>query len=1067
MAFLTEDEVELALLEQLRELGYSIESEENIGPDGRRPERESYAEVILKRRLEDAVARLNPGIPSEARQDAVRQVIQCELPSLLEENRRLHKLLTEGVDVEYYADDGTLTSGNVVIIDHHRPEQNDWLAVNQFVVITGQNNRRPDVVVFVNGLPLVVVELKAPGSAGAHLLAAFNQLQTYKNQIPALFNTNALLVTSDGITARVGSLSADLERFMPWRTTDGTSVAAKGVPELSTLTEGIFDHRRLLSLLRDFTVFGEADSGLVKIIAGYHQFHAVRHAVESTVRASMRVSVTVDDPIAYGLPSVKSQRQGDKRAGVIWHTQGSGKSLLMAFYAGQLVKHPEMENPTLVVLTDRNDLDDQLFTTFSMCRDLIRQTPVQAVSREDLVQLLNRASGGVIFTTLQKFGEVQVPLTTRRNVVVIADEAHRSQYGFKAKVDAKTGEVSYGFAKYMRDALPNASFIGFTGTPIEADDVNTPAVFGNYIDVYDISRAVEDGATVPIYYESRLARIELDEDERPKIDAEVDELTEDDSESEQERFKKKWSTVEALVGSDKRLALVAKDMVTHFENRVAALDGKAMVVCMSRRICVKLYDEIVKLRPDWHSQDDAGGEVKIVMTGAASDPQEWQQHIGNKKRRDLLAKRARDPQDPLKLVIVRDMWLTGFDAPCMHTMYVDKPMKGHGLMQAIARVNRVFRDKPAGLIVDYIGIAQNLKSALQQYSDGDRENTGIDESQAVAVMMEKYEVVRDMYHGYDYITAMDGTPQQRLTMMAGAIEWILDLQQKLAENEQTKEGKKNAHRRYQDAVLALSKAFALASASDEASEIREEVGFFQAIRAALVKSGTGSGVTKQERELAIQQIVSRAVVSTEIVDILAAAGIKSPDISILSDEFLAEVQQLEKKNLALEALRKLINDSIRSRSKTNVVQTKAFTERLEDAIARYHANAITTAEVLQELIQLAKDIRAARQRGEESGLTDEEIAFYDALAENESAVQIMGDDKLKVIAHELLMSLRENVTVDWAHRDSARARMRVLVKRILRKYGYPPDLQDKAVQTVLQQAEALSAGWSVPRGGRG
>ncbi|WP_300294600.1 type I restriction endonuclease subunit R [Nitrosomonas sp.] len=1056
MVFLSEAAIELALLEQLRGLGYATTSDDIIGPDGKQPERESHDTVVLKKRFEDAVARLNPDLPLEARQDAVRRVMQSELPSLLEENRRLHKLMTEGVDVEYYADDGTLTAGKVTLIDFEHPEQNDWLAVCQFVVINGQNNRRPDVVVFVNGLPLGVIELKAPGSAGAHLLGAFNQLQTYKTQIPALFNTNALLVTSDGIAARVGSLSADLERFMLWRTTDGTSVALKGAPELSTLIEGVFEQRRLLDLLAHFTVFGETGSGLAKIIAGYHQFHAVRRAVESTIRASTQWQGVAEDPADYGLPSVKTQQKGDKRAGVIWHTQGSGKSLLMAFYAGQLVKHPAMANPTLVVLTDRNDLDDQLFSTFSMCRDLIRQTPVQAESRDDLQKVLSRASGGVIFTTLQKFGEIAEPLTTRRNVVVIADEAHRSQYGFKAKVDAKTGEISYGFAKYMRDALPNASFIGFTGTPIEADDVNTPAVFGHYIDVYDISRAVEDGATVPIYYESRLARIELDEEEKPKIDAEVNELTEGDEEADQERFKKKWSTVEALVGSDKRLTLVAKDMVAHFEDRVAALDGKAMVVCMSRRICVKLYDEIIKLRPSWHSLDDNAGVVKIVMTGAASDPSAWQQHIG----------RARDPKDPLKLVIVRDMWLTGFDAPCMHTMYVDKPMQGHGLMQAIARVNRVFRDKPAGLIVDYIGIAQNLKSALQQYSKNDQENTGIDEAQAIAVMMEKYEVVRDMYHGYATpeqlrTSAMTGTPQKRLAMMAGAIEWILDLQQKLAAKEKTKEGKKNAHRRYQDAVLALSKAFALASASDEAREIREEVGFFQAIRAALVKSSTGSGVTQQERELAIQQIVSRAVVSTEIVDILAAAGIKSPDISILSDEFLAEVQQMEKKNLALEALRKLINDGIRSRSKANVVQTKAFSERLEDAVARYHANAITTAEVLQELIQLAKDIRAARQRGEESGLSDEEIAFYDALAENESAVQMMGDDKLKLIAHELLMSLRKNVSVDWAHRDSARARMRVLVKRILRKYGYPPDLQDTAVQTVLQQAEALSSGWMV------
>lgn len=1056
--------MEQGLLEQLYQLGFVVENDLFIGPDGTQPERDSNDEVIFRNRLINAVTKLNPGIPEEARLDAVRKVTQSELPNLLEENRRIHRLLTEGVDVEYYDEDGTLTAGKVALIDFDHPANNDWLAVSQFVVINGHHHRRPDVVLFVNGLPIAVIELKAPGSEGAHLLGAFNQLQTYKQQIPQLFHTNALLVTSDGISARVGSLSADLERFMPWRTAEGITVAPKGEPELATLIEGVFEHGRLLSLLRDFTVFGETGRGLAKIIAGYHQFHAVRHAVASTIRASapsVQQGVT-EDPRDYGLPSVKTQPPGDKRAGVIWHTQGSGKSLLMAFYAGQLVKHPAMENPTLVVLTDRNDLDDQLFATFSMCRDLIRQTPVQAESREDLQRVLNRASGGVIFTTLQKFGEVSGPLTTRRNVVVIADEAHRSQYGFRAKVDAKTGEISYGFAKYMRDALPNASFIGFTGTPIEADDVNTPAVFGNYIDVYDISRAVEDGATVPIYYESRLARIELDEEERPRIDAEVEELTEDDNEADQERFKQRWSTVEALVGSDKRLALVAQDIVEHFEERVGALDGKGMIVCMSRRICVKLYDEIVKLRPDWHSQDDNAGAVKIVMTGAASDPQDWQQHIGSKSRRDLLAKRARDPNDPLKLVIVCDMWLTGFDAPCMHTMYIDKPMRGHGLMQAIARVNRVFRDKPAGLIVDYIGIAQSLKSALQQYSKNDQENTGVNEAEAVAVMLEKVEVVRDMYHGFEYRSSLEGTPHDRLVMMAGAIEWILNRQQQWAAQETSKEGKKNAHRRYQDAVLALSKAFALASASDEAKQIREEVGFFQAIRGALAKTSSGSGVMHQERDLAIQQIVSRAVVSTEIVDILAAVGIRSPDISILSDEFLAEVQQMEKKNLAMEALRKLLNDGIRSRSKSNLVQTKAFSERLEDAVARYHANAITTAEVLQELIQLAKDIRAARQRGEEAGLNEDEIAFYDALAENESAVQLLGDDKLKLIAHELMNSLRENVSVDWAHRSSARARMRVLVKKILRRYGYPPDLQDAAVQTVLQQAEALSSTWSQP-----
>ena len=724
MAFLSEAELEHALLEQLRALRYEIQRDTRIGPDGSHPERTSYDEVILKKRFADAVARINPHLPAEARHDATKQVTQSELPSLLEENRRLHKLLVEGVDVEYYADDGTLTAGKAMLIDFDRPQNNDWLAVRQFTVVAGHYTRRPDVVVFVNGLPLAVIELKAPGSADAHLVGAFNQLQTYKDQISSLFATNAILVTSDGIAARVGSLSADLERFMPWRTTDGREIATKGAPEMSTLIEGVFEHGRLLDLLRSFTVFAETGSGLVKIIAGYHQFHAVRHAVDQTVRASS--------------PS------GDKRVGVIWHTQGSGKSLLMAFYAGQLVTHPAMANPTLVVLTDRNDLDDQLFATFSMCHDLLRQTPVQAESREQLQSLLSRASGGVIFTTLQKFGEIAEPLTTRRNVVVIADEAHRSQYGFRAKVDRTTGEVSYGFAKYLRDALPNASFIGFTGTPIEATDVNTPAVFGDYIDVYDISRAVEDGATVPIYYESRLARIELDDDERPRIDADVDALLEDEDDETAERSRQKWSTVEALVGSDKRLRLVAEDLVRHFEDRVAALDGKAMVVCMSRRICVKLYDEIVALRPEWHSSDDNAGTVKIVMTGDASDPQGWQPHIGNKSRRDLLAKRARDPEDSLRLVIVRDMWLTGFDAPSMHTMYVDKPMRGHGLMQAIARVNRVFRDKPAGLVVDYIGVAQNLKSALQQYSASDQGNTGVDEATAVVVLMEKYEVVRDL-----------------------------------------------------------------------------------------------------------------------------------------------------------------------------------------------------------------------------------------------------------------------------------------------------------------------------------
>ncbi|MDE0070092.1 MAG: type I restriction endonuclease subunit R [Caldilineaceae bacterium] len=1045
MAFLSEAELEVSLLQDFERLGYERSTDGDIGPDGTSPERESYGEVILQGRLVSAIEKLNPDIPSEARQDAFKSLLATVTPSLVEENRRLHRFLVEGVGVEYFESDGTIRGDTVSLVDFDTVELNDWLVISQLTVIENGNHRRPDVVLYLNGLPLAVIELKNPGDESATLDGAFQQFETYKDQIPSLFRTNAALVISDGLHARLGSLTANFERFMPWRTVDGSAVAPKGAPELGTIIEGVFERARFLTMIRDFTVFADTGSGLAKIVAGYHQFHAVRHAVKSTIAAA--------------------SPRGDRRIGVIWHTQGSGKSLLMTFYAGQIIAHSAMENPTVVVITDRNDLDDQLFGTFSMCRDLLRQTPRQANSRVDLQKALTRPVGGVVFTTIQKFapelGETDYPvLTHRRNVVVIADEAHRSQYGFRSRVNRKTGEIAHGFAKYLRDALPNASFIGFTGTPIEEEDVNTPAVFGEYIDVYDINRGVEDGATVPIYYESRLARIELDEEEKPKLDDEVAELTEDEAQSEEEKLKRRWARVEAVVGAEKRVAMVAKDIVGHFENRVVGMDGKAMIVCMSRRICVALYDQIIKLRPAWHSEDDASGVLKIVMTGAASDPQEWQQHVGGKARRELVAKRAKDPEDLLKLVIVRDMWLTGFDAPSMHTMYMDKPMRGHGLMQAIARVNRVFRDKPAGLIVDYIGIAQNLKSALSRYSRDDQKHAGIDEAEAVAVLLEKYEIVSDMFHGFDYRDGLMGSPPQRLSALAGAIEWVLGMQQREASRESTEQGKKRAHRRFNDAVLALSKAFALAAASDRAREIRDEVGFFQTVRAALAKSAPSAGRTSAERDLAVQQIVSRAVVSTEIVDILEAAGLESPDISILSDEFLAEVQGMEKKNLAMEALRKLLNGEIRSQSRVNVVQARAFSERLEEAIARYHTNAITTTEVIQELINLAKDIRAAHRRGEEEGLSREEVSFYDALAKNESAVEVMGNNQLRVIAHELLSSLKNNASVDWQHRESARARMRVLVKRILRKYGYPPDLQDTAVQTVLQQAEVLSAKWA-------
>jgi len=1036
-------------------LGYATVGGPEIGPDSATSERISYGDVILAERLKAAIARLNPALPSDALAEAHAKLLKVETPSLIEENRRLHRYLVEGVPVEVRRTDGSIGGEQARLIDFDDPQNNDWLVVNQFTVIEQGAERRPDMVIFVNGLPLGVIELKNPGDENATLDGAFNQLQTYKEQIPSLFRTNAVLVISDGIAARVGSLTADRERFMPWRTVTGDDLAPRGAPELETVIKGVFEPGRFLSLLKDFIVFRDIGTGVAKILAGYHQFHAVRYAVERTIAAT--------------------RQDGDRRVGVVWHTQGSGKSLLMAFYAGRIIKHPEMENPTLVLLTDRNDLDDQLFGTFSQCKDLLRQTPQQAQGRDDLRELLDRPSGGVIFTTLQKFtpeeGETEYPvLTERRNVVVIADEAHRSQYGLGARV-SRAGEISYGLAKYMRDALPNASFIGFTGTPIEHGDVNTPAVFGDYIDIYDISRAVEDGATVPIYYESRLARIDLDEDARPHIDAEIAELTEDQIETEQERLKRKWSSVEALVGSEKRLALIAQDLVTHFEARLDALAGKGMIVCMSRRICVALYDAITRLRPEWHSDDDEAGEIKVVMTGIASDPPGWQRHIGRrpKKRREDLATRIKNPGDPLKLVIVRDMWLTGFDAPSLHTMYVDKPMRGHGLMQAIARVNRVFGDKPGGLVVDYIGIAQNLQNALGDYSPGDREETGIDEAEAVRVMQEKYEIVRAMFRpgmagGFDYrpVLAAGTPPGGKVAIMAGAMDWVLTFQQDAAAREETLEGKKRAQRRYGDAVVALSKAFALASASDEARDVRDEVGFFQAIRAALAKNTAmgGGGRSPAERELAIQQIISRAVVSTEIIDIMRAAGFESPDISVLSDEFLAEVRTTKKKNLAIEALRKLINGEVRSQSRRNVIQSRAFTERLEAAMARYHSNALTTAAVLEELIGLAKDIKAARQRGEESGLSDEEIAFYDALAENESAREMMGDPSLRVIAHELVQSVKDSITVDWMHRESARARIRVLVKRILRKYGYPPDLEAAAVQNVLQQAEALSEQWA-------
>lgn len=1034
--------VEDAVIETFKSLGYVFEPAAVISPDGTAPARSAYGDVLLQERLKAVVERLNPTIPSDAREQAIRQLLVTETPSLIEENRRIHKLITDGVDVEFGIGDGEVKGDKVWLVDFDNPDKNDWLVTNQFTVVEGRYNRRPDVMVFVNGLPLGIIELKNAASEKATTTLAFQQLQTYKAQVPSLFRTNAVMVASDGMFARIGSLTADEERFMPWRSVTGAAgdFTPHGPYEMDTLLRGVFEKEHFLSLIRDFVVFGDKGDGPFKIIGGYHQFHGARKAIKSAVEAV--------------------QPDGNRKIGVIWHTQGSGKSLLMAFFGGLIVRSRELENPTLIVLTDRNDLDDQLFGTFSLCKDLIRQTPEQADSRDDLRRLLNRASGGVIFTTVQKFTpevcEESFPmLTDRRNVIVMADEAHRSQYGFDAKLNKTTGARRYGYAHYIRQALPNASFIGFTGTPIEAEDVNTPAIFGEYIDIYDISRAVEDKATVPIYYESRLARIELSEEEKPKIDAEIEAMLEDETLSEQEKQKAKWTTVERLVGSEKRLKLIAADLVDHLERRTDGLPGKAMAVCMSRRICVDLYNEIIALRPEWHSDDDDQGAVKIVMTGSASDPLDWQPHIGSKRRRDDLAKRARKLDDPLKLVIVRDMWLTGFDAPCMHTMYVDKPMRGHGLMQAIARVNRVFKDKPGGLIVDYIGIAQNLKNALAQYSQSDRDKTGIDEEEAVAVLLEKYEIVRDMFNGHDYSLGITGAPMQRLRALADGIDWILKWQQAEAAKTESADGKRKAHRRYQDAVLELSKAYALASASDAAKDIRDEVGFFQAVRAALVKTTATGKMSDKAKALAVEQLLNKAVANAEIVDILQAAGLESPDISVLSDQFLADVQRMERKNLALEALKKLLNGEIKSRSKSNVVEAKAFSRRLEEAVARYHANAISTVEMIQEMIALAKDMQAAMARGEELGLSPEEMAFYDALAANDSAVEAMGSEQLRVISQVLVEQMRGSVSVDWQHKLNARAKMRVLVKRILKKFGYPPDLEQEAVQTVLAQAELL------------
>jgi type I restriction enzyme R subunit len=1027
----------------LEELGYAAMYGPDLLPDGLFPERTDVASPLLDGRLLAALRYLNPTIPIDAFEDASRRVASSASVDPVDSNRVFHKMLTDGVDLEYQQA-GSTVHRKAWLIDWHHPERNDWLAVNQFTLVERQN-RRPDVVIFVNGLPLAVIELKNIGDVNATIRGAFNQFQTYKADIPSLFAYNEVLIISDGIHAHAGTISANYERFLPWRTIDGVGIAPPGSLELETLLRGVFDKARFLDLIRHFIVFEANGEGTqpVKKMAGYHQFWAVNKAVGSTVRAS--------------------SAQGDRKAGVIWHTQGSGKSLSMVFYAGKMAIQPEMENPTLVVITDRNDLDEQLYGTFCGCQDLVRQTPERAQSREHLRQLLNRASGGIVFTTIQKFlpedGASYPKLSSRRNIVVIADEAHRSQYGINAHMNQATGELSYGFAKHMRDALPLASFIGFTGTPVEQSDRSTPAIFGDYIDIYDIQRAVEDGATVSIFYEGRLARLELDEDEKPKIDPAFEEVTEGEEESARQRLRSKWAALEALVGADKRINLVAKDIVDHWDKRLQTMDGKAMIVCMSRRICVALYKALVELRPEWQSDDDNDGVLKVVMTGSSADPAEYQPHVKNgKARRERLAARFKDPDDPMKLVIVRDMWLTGFDAPCLHTMYVDKPMKGHGLMQAIARVNRVFRDKPGGHVVDYLGLADQLKQALSDYTrSGGSGAPSFDIQDAIDLMTAKYEVVKAMYHGFDYSAFATGTPAQRLQLIPKAMEHILAPKPEHANDE---EQKKENKRRYLQEVTALVRAFALATPTDEAEAIRMEVAFFQTVRAAFVKNTSTDGLSKEDRDAAIQQIVSKAVASDEVIDLFGAAGLSKPDISILSDEFLEEVRQLPQRNLALEVMKKLLNDAIKARFQTNVVQSKAFSEMLAESIRRYQNRSIETAQVIAELIDLAKEMQKADQRGAALGLNDDEVAFYDAVATNESAVRELGDETLKQIARELVKTIRANVSIDWTMKETVRAKLRAAVKRLLRKYKYPPDKQDSATATVIEQAETLCKEWA-------
>jgi type I restriction enzyme R subunit len=1073
---MTEDQLEQETLAWLQDVGYTHRYGPDIAPDGPAPERSSFAQVVLLARLREAIHQLNPGIPAAAREDALKQVLDLGIPALLSANRHFHRLLVGGVPVQYQKD-GETRGDFVRLIDWAQPARNDYLAVNQFTLKGPRHTRRPDIILFVNGLPLVLLELKNPADLNADVWKAFDQLQTYKAQIPDVFQYNEVLVISDGTEALLGSLSASSERFMAWRTIDGVTLDPLGqFNELQTLVRGVLAPVYLLDYLRYFVLF-EDDGALVKKIAGYHQFHAVRSAITQVVAAS--------------------RPGGSHKGGVVWHTQGSGKSITMTCFAARVMQDSVMENPTIVVITDRNDLDGQLFGVFSLAQDLLREQPVQVSTRQDLrARLANRPSGGIVFATIQKFmpGEdedVFPVLSGRSNIVVIADEAHRTQYGFEAKLKTRkvplaqagrlaaaaaavtvaatgdgvatvahaelappaygpvaTNPVSHyqaGYAQHLRDALPNATFVAFTGTPVSGEDRDTRAVFGDYISVYDMQQAKEDGATVAIYYESRLAKLSLKAEDLLLMDEEVDELAEDEEESAQAKLKSRWAALEKVVGAEPRVASVAADLVAHFEARNAAQSGKAMIVAMSRDICVHLYNEIIQLRPDWHSADPEQGAIKVVMTGSSSDKALLRPHLYSAQVKKRLEKRFKDPADPLKLVIVRDMWLTGFDAPCVHTLYVDKPMKGHNLMQAIARVNRVFRDKQGGLVVDYIGIGNELKAAMKEYTHAKgRGRPTVDAGEAFSVLAEKIDILRAMLHGFDYSGFLTGGHKT----LAGAANHVLGI----------KDGKK----RFADTALQMSKAFSLCCTLDEAKAVREEVAFLQGVKVILTKRDfSAQKKTDEQRELAIRQIINSAVVSERVVDIFDAVGLDKPNIGLLSDEFLAQVKNLPEKNLAVELLERLLEGEIKSRFASNVVQEKRFSELLASVIARYQNRSIETAQVMEELVAMAKKFQEAASRGEALGLSEDEIKFYDALAANESAVRELKDETLKKIAHELTGNLRQNLSVDWSERESVRARLRLMVKRILRKYKYPPDLQDAAVELVLQQAQALGVAWMV------